>query len=127
MNVADNFLRSSAEGVNSSDVAVLPVGRRVLFTKYDKNPYREVETTEDGVILGADDLGVSFSSDTGEMESNIDVVVAAKVIAVGADCKYVEPGDDIFISTVSCTPVPFRNKKYFLSDEIHAMCVMKNK
>ena len=125
MNVAENILNKNLKNINTKDVILTPCGRRVIFLPYDVNPYRAVETDDSGVIFGIESTKHYKSNDTGEMEDNTEMVICAKVIAVGPDCKYVKEGDDIFVVKLAGgTPVPFRKKGYYVIDEMNVLCKM---
>lgn len=124
-NVAQNILNNNLKDINTKDVELIPCGRRVIFECYSKNPYRIVETSEEGVIFGIESTKMYKSNETGEMTENEDAIVCAKVISVGPDCKYVENGDDIFVYKFNAAPVPFRKKGYYIVDEANILCKMK--
>lgn len=123
MTIGDVILKKNTENVNTKDVELVPCGRRVIFLPYDENPYRLVEKSEAGVIFGIESSGVHHSNETGEYEENEQMIVCAKVIAVGPDCKYTTVGSDIYVMKgVGSTPVPFRKKGYHIIDEQNVLC-----
>lgn len=110
------------KGINPAKSKLLPCGMRVIFKPYPDNPYKNLETTESGVIFGAESSKRYVSDDSGEMEENETAILCAKVIAVGPDCKYVHEGDDIFVVSYLAQPVPYRHMGYKCIDECNIMC-----
>ena len=72
---------------NADNVKLEACGTRVIFLPYEDNPYWKFDTTEAGVILGADISKKHLSDDSGEMEDNELAIVCAKVISVGQACR----------------------------------------
>ena len=89
---------------------------------YEDNPYRTVETTSSGLIIGIESTKKYKSNETGEMENNEEVIVCAKVIAVGPKCENVQVGEDVFVVKYICNPVPFRKKGYYMVSESNILC-----
>lgn len=110
------------EGINTDEVDILPVNTRVLVEWYDRNPYRKIEQTESGLILGLESTKLYKSHDTGEMEENDEIVACGKVLAVGPACKNVKVGEDIIAMKSYGTPIPFRKKGWMTLDEQTILC-----
>ena len=123
-NVAEAIRKKNTENINNSDVDLTPVGPRVIFKVYPDNPYRQIQTTEEGVIFGLEGSKKHMSSETGEIEEDMAIIVCAKIIAAGDACKWVHTGDEVFLCKRYATPLPFRNKHYFMTDENNVMCVI---
>ena len=121
-NVANTIVENNLEDVCLDDVDIVPCNASVLILPYEKNPYREVTTTESGIIVGIESSKTYKSNETGEIEQNNDVIRVGKVIAHGPACQNVEDGDDVFFTTYSMTPVPFRKKGYVIVGEGLLMC-----
>lgn len=126
MNIGENILNNSLKNINNDDVEIVPCNTNVIVKFYEENPYRYVETTENGLILGIEAINHK-SNDSGEIEENQPGIVCAKVIAIGPDCKNVQIGEDVYISTFTSVPVPFRNKGYRAITEQNIICrLVKN-
>ena len=54
MNIADNILKRSIQNINTNEVDVVPCNRNVIVEFYRENPYRTIETTSEGLILGVE-------------------------------------------------------------------------
>ena len=111
MNIGESILNNSLKNINNDNVEIVPCNTNVIVKFYEENPYRYIETTENGLILGIETTNHK-SNDSGEIEENQPGIVCAKVIATGPECKNVKVGEDVFISTFTSVPVPFRNKGY---------------
>lgn len=127
-NVANEILKKNTTNINNSDVEIIPCNTGVVLLPYDDNPYRKVEKTESGLIIGIESTKKYKSNETGEMEQNEDFVACAKVIAVGPACKNVQVGDDVFYVKHIAQPLPFRKKGYWTISEQNITCriVKKN-
>ena len=69
------------------------------------------ETTKSGIILA------------GAAQEKPQI---AEVIEVGPDCKYVKPGDDVYVNNPTIRPVPFMRQGFFLCNEQNVLAVMNN-
>lgn len=107
--------------INTEDVDIIPCNTGVLIKFYDKNPYRAVEKTQSGLIVGMESSKMYKSNETGEMEFNDEVVSCAKVIAVGNKCQNVEVGDDVYVIRHIANPLPFRKMQYYVINEQNIM------
>ena len=105
----------------TEDVDIIPCNTGVLIKFYDKNPYRAVEKTQSGLIVGMESTKMYKSNETGEMEFNDEVVSCAKVIAVGSKCQNVEIGDDVYVIRHIANPLPFRKMQYDVINEQNIM------
>ena len=123
MNISENILKSNLKDINNDNVEIVPCNTNVILKFYDENPYRYIETTENGLILGIESK-THKSTDSGEIETNEPGVVCAKVIAVGPDCRNVKVGEDVYVSTFTSAPIPFRNKNYRAVTEQNIICRM---
>lgn len=127
MNISDNIIRKNTTNINTEDVDIIPCSMNVLVKFYEDNPYRSVETTSNGLIMGIESTKKYKSNETGEMETNEEVISCAKVIAVGPRCENVKVGEDVFIVRYIANPVPFRKKGYYMVSENNVMCRMVKK
>ena len=89
---------------------LIPCNATVVIKPYDVNPYRKIDTTASGLIIGIESDKTYKSNETGEIEQNNEVIRCGKVIAVGPACKNVEVGDDVYFTTFSMTVIPFRKQ-----------------
>lgn len=126
-NLSDNILKKNTENINIEDVEIIPTNSRVVIKFYEKNPYRYVEKTDSGLILGIESSKTYHSNDTGEMEDYKELVACAKVIAVGNKCQNVKIDDDVFVNKAIALPLPFRKKGYYSLDENNIMCSIRKK
>lgn len=125
---AKTIVENNMEDVCMDDVEIIPTNANVLIQPYIKNPYRYIETTASGLIVGVESSKTYKSNETGEIEQNNEVIHAGKVLAVGNACKNVEVGDDVFYTTYSMTPIPFRKKGYVIVGEGLLICrIVKKK
>lgn len=111
----------------TEDVDIIPCNTGVLIKFYDKNPYRAIEKTQSGLIVGMESTKMYKSNETGEMEFNDEVVSCAKVIAIGPKCQNVSEGDDVYVIRHIATPVPFRKMQFYIINEQNIMCMLKKK
>lgn len=125
---ADTIVENNLEGICTDEVEIIPINNNVLVKPYLTNPYRNIETTASGLIVGVESSKTYKSNETGEIEQNLDVVKCGQVIAKGPDCKNVEVGDDVYYTTYSEGKLPFRKKGYVLVGEGLLMCrIVKKK
>lgn len=121
-NTANTIVENNMEDVCMDEVNVIPVNNNVLIQPYIRNPYRYIETTASGLIVGIESSKTYKSNETGEVEQNTEVVKCGKVLAVGPACKNVEVGDDVFYTTYSEAKIPFRKKGYVIVGEGLLIC-----
>lgn len=119
---ANTIVENNMEGVCFDEVDIIPVNTNVLIQPYIQNPYRHIETTASGLIVGVESSKTYKSNETGEIEQNKEVVKCGKVIAVGPACKNVEVGDDVYYTTYSEAKLPFRKKGYVIVGEGLLVC-----
>ena len=125
---ARTIVENNMDGVDMSDVEIIPVNTNVLIQPYLQNPYRYIETTASGLIVGVESSKTYKSNETGEIEQNNEVIKCGKVLAVGPACKNVNVGDDVYYTTYSEAKLPFRKKGYVIVSEGLLVCriVKKN-
>lgn len=111
-NVAETILNKNLKDINTEDVELIPCNTNVILKFYEENPYRALEKTSSGLILGVDGNKHYKSNETGEMEDSEEYIAVAKVIAVGPACRNVEVGDDVYAVKHIAQPIPFRNLRY---------------
>ena len=119
---AKTIVENNMEGVDMSDVDIIPINNNVLIRPYIQNPYRYIETTASGLIVGVESSKTYKSNETGEIEQNNEVVKCGKVLAVGPACKNVNVGDDVYYTTYSEAKLPFRKKGYVIVGEGLLIC-----
>lgn len=129
LQLAANELDANKGWRSAENKQLTPCGFTVIFTKYDRNPYRQYRTSAAGLILdtGFEAHEMFRSPDSGEMEMSELGIVCAKVVAVGPDCKYVKPGEDIYLRDIGCAPVPFGGNAYWAISEQNIICRVSNK
>ena len=111
------------------DKMIVPIGNRVVFKPYEKNPYRKpLMETNSGLILGDFESYANFKSqETGEDEAAQRGIWCAEVIAVGDDCKHVNVGDDVYVNFPFASPIPFGGQGYFSIGETNIICIIRKK
>lgn len=121
-NLAENIYKHNTENINTEDVSIVPCNMGVLIKFYEDNPYRVLDTTKSGLIVGMQSTQRYKSNETGEMEENDEFVACAKVIAVGPKCENVKVGEDVFVIKHICNPCPFRKMGYYIISESNILC-----
>lgn len=121
-NIAKNIIKKNTENINEDEVTITPCNTGVLIKFYDENPYRLIEKTQSGLIIGIESTKKYKSNETGEMEQNDEYVACAKVLAVGPKCENVSVGEDVFLIKHIAIPVPFRKKGYYIISEQNTLC-----
>lgn len=121
-NIAKNIIKKNTENINENEVIITPCNTGVLIKFYDENPYRKIERTESGLILGVESTKKYKSNETGEMEQNDEYVSCAKVLAIGPKCENVKVGEDVFLIKHIAVPVPFRKKGFYIISEQNILC-----
>lgn len=125
---ANTIIENNMEDVCMDEVEIIPTNMNVLIKPYVRNPYRYIETTASGLIVGVESSKTYKSNETGEIEQNNEVVKCGQVLAAGPDCKNVNVGDDVFYTTYSQAIVPFRKKGYVIVGENLLICrIVKKK
>lgn len=119
---AQTIIENNMDGICTDEVDIKPLNANVLIQPYLQNPYRHVETTASGLIVGIESSKTYKSNETGEIEQNKEVVKCGKVLAVGPACKNVEVGDDVYYTTFSETILPFRKKGWVVVGEQLLIC-----
>lgn len=124
---ANNIVENNLDGICTDEVDIIPCNATVIILPYETNPYRRVDTTESGLIVGIESSKTYKSNETGEIEQNNEVIRCGKVVAVGPACKNVNVGEDVFYTTYSMTPIPFRKQGYVAVGETLLICRMIKK
>jgi len=120
--MSDTIVSKQIEGIKEGDFDIIPCNTGVLIKFYDENPYRLVEKTESGLIIGIQSSQKYLSDDTGEVEENEEYVACAKVIAIGPKCQNVQPGEDVYVIKHIANPIPYRKQGYYLISEQNITC-----
>lgn len=124
---ANTIIENNIEDVYTGEVEIIPINNNVLIEPYIRNPYRNIETTASGLIVGIESSKTYKSNETGEIQQNTEVIKCGRVLAVGPLCKNVEVGDDVFYTTYSEGKVPFRKRGWIIASEGLLMCRIKRK
>ena len=69
-NIAKNIIKKNTENINENEVNIIPCNTGVLIKFYEDNPYRKIEKTQSGLIIGIESTKKYKSTDTGEIENN---------------------------------------------------------
>lgn len=126
MNVADNILKTNTKNIKDIKTKIVPCNTNVVLDFYEENPYRAIETTENGLIMGIESTKRYKSNETGEMEDSEEYIACAKVIAVGPDCKNVQVGEDVYAVKHIATPLPYKKLGYRVINEQNIICRILN-
>ena len=121
-NIAESILKKNTQNINNNNVDIVPCNTNVVLEFYEENPYRLVEISDNGLILGIESTKRYKSTETGEMEDSEEYIACAKVIAVGPACKNVKVGEDVFAVKHIANPLPFRKKGYRVINEENIIC-----
>lgn len=94
-----------AQDMNHVDI--MPMNTYVLVSPFKTNPFQRIE--KHGAIIT--DLGGMTpeykSNESGKIEEEKQFINVGIVMETGIDCRFVKPGDMVFWSVNSETPVPF--------------------
>lgn len=120
--MSDTIIEKQLDGIKEGEFDIIPCNVGVIVRPYDENPYRKIEKTESGLIIGVQSSQKVRSTDSGEIEENDEYVACAKVIAVGPFCKNVQVGEDVFVIKHILKPVPFRKANLWELDEQNILC-----
>lgn len=120
--MSDTIIEKQIEGINTNEVEIIPCNVGVIVKPYDENPYRKIEKTESGLIIGVQSSQRYQSNESGEIEENDEYVTCAKVIAVGPFCKNVKVGEDVYVIKHILKPIPFRKQGFYEIDEQNILC-----
>ena len=101
---------------------IMPIYNNIMIRPYKENPYAD-QITKSGLRLGN---GEFTNPDSGEDEQMDLKISCAEVIEVGPDCKYIKPGDDVYVNNPTIRPVPFMRQGFFLCNEQNVLAVMNN-
>ena len=124
---AENIIENNLEGIYEGEVEIKPINMNVIIKPYEVNPYRKVDKTASGLIIGIESNKTYKSNETGEIEQNNQIILTGRVVATGPKCENVEVGDDVFYTTYSMTPIPFRKEGLVVVSEGLLICVIKRK
>ena len=119
---AETIVENNLEGIYDGECDLIPCNANVLIQPYEINPYRNIETTASGIVVGVESSQTYKSNETGEIEQNQTIIKVGKVLMAGPACKNVNVGDDVFYTTFSETKIPFRKKGYVVVGENLIIC-----
>jgi hypothetical protein len=119
---AENIIENNVEGIYEGECDLIPCNATVIIKPYEVNPYRKVDKTASGLIVGIESDKTYKSNETGEIEMSHDVIRCGRVISKGIACQNVEVGDDVFFTTYSMTPIPFRKEGLVAVSETLLIC-----
>lgn len=120
--MSDTIIEKQLDGIKTGEFEIIPCNVGVVVQPYDENPYRKIERTESGLIIGVQSSQQYQSNESGEIEENDEYIACAKVIAVGPFCKNVKVGEDVFVVKHILKPVPFRKQNLWEVDEQNILC-----
>jgi len=89
------------------NMEIMPLTSYVLISPFKVNPFQKVKTNN-GLITDLGGLAPQYkSNETGNIEEEKEFVRVGMVTEVGAECKFLKPGDVVFYNIASEVPVPF--------------------
>ena len=120
----EEYSKQIAENVEN--IEIMPIGPYIIVKLFDENPFqRIVRDDKSGLIL---DLGGQKpqykNTDNGQIEEEENFIKVGVVQEVGPECKYIQPGDTIFTSKPSLTPIPFYKQNLYQLAENRVMAVV---
>ena len=120
----EEYSKQIAENVEN--IEIMPIGPYIIVKLFDENPFqRIVRDSKSGLIL---DLGGQKpqykNTDNGQIEEEENFIKVGVVQEVGPECKYIQPGDTIFTSKPSLTPIPFYKQNLYQLAENRVMAVV---
>lgn len=121
-NTAETIIENNLDNINMDEVDLCPCNSTVIIKPYEINPYRRVDKTASGIIVGIESSKTYKSNETGEIVQNNEVIRCGKIVAMGPDCKNVNIGEDVFFTTYSMTPIPFRKEGLIAVSETLLIC-----
>ena len=68
--VAKNIMNNNTKNIKNIKTKIIPCNTNVVLEFYEQNPYRAIETTENGLILGIESTKRYKSNETGEIEDS---------------------------------------------------------
>lgn len=87
---------------------IMPLTSYVLIKPFESNPFQKIRKSESGLIIDSGGIAPSFQSqETGDMIDANQYVKVGLVTEVGAECKFLKPGDAVFYNIASEVQVPF--------------------
>lgn len=107
---AENIIENNVEGIYEGNCEIVPCNMNVIIKPYEVNPYRKVDKTASGLIVGIESDKTYKSNETGEITENEQIIRVGRVVYAGPKCENVQIGDDVFYTTYSMTPIPFRKE-----------------
>ena len=102
---------------------LMPNGNRVIVMPYPSNPYVKV-MSEGGIFIQP--TGTFMNPDSGTLDTLEEVVICAKVIQIGPDCKTIKNGDDVYVDKRSMYPLPFMSLGYQTVAEQQIIALINN-
>lgn len=87
---------------------IMPLTSYVLIKPFESNPFQKIHKSESGLIIDSGGIAPSFKSqETGDMIDANQYIKVGLVTEVGAECKFLKPGDVVFYNIASEVQVPF--------------------
>ena len=98
---------------------IKPNTNQILVMPYKENPYT-LKEDEDGLLVSETPQFKDYSND-GEVKEMQQAIMVGKVVEVGPEVRYVEPGDDVYFYIGSSVPIPFFNTGLVALSESRAL------
>lgn len=87
---------------------IMPLTSYVLIKPFESNPFQKINKLDSGLIIDSGGIAPSFKSqETGDIIDANQYIKVGLVTEVGAECKFLKPGDVVFYNIASEVQVPF--------------------
>lgn len=87
---------------------IMPLTSYVLIKPFESNPFQKIRKSDSGLIIDSGGIAPSFKSqETGDIIDANQYIKVGLVTEVGAECKFLKPGDVVFYNIASEVQVPF--------------------
>lgn len=87
---------------------IMPLTSYVLIKPFESNPFQKINKLDSGLIIDSGGIAPSFKSqETGDMIDANQYIKVGLITEVGAECKFLKPGDVVFYNIASEVQVPF--------------------
>lgn len=122
----NEYAKQLSEDINGLEI--MPLSTYVLVKPFDQNPFQQIKISSSGIITDLGGMTLEHKSqETGEMEEDQQFIKVGTVIEVGHKCEFVRPGDLVFYTIASETPVPFYKQGFIVVSELRIIAVVNEK
>lgn len=123
--VLEEYAKKISEEMTGLEI--IPNLSYVLIKPFEQNPFQQIKVTKSGIITDLGGLAPQYkSNETGEIEEEQQFIKVGSVVEVGFDCRFIKPGDIVFYSIVTETPVPFYKQGFITVAENRIIAVVND-